>query len=214
MRKIIICTLVFIALVLSFGACAGNNEKTPNEGTGEDISTTGTNKEPNDPTTNINSNNDILVGTYKVPLQKIFVDTPNFNLIEEGYTRIFFDSGRKYVTFTCLYDEPCDDLSAAHDKTVEIFMQNVVDHHHVNSMGSLDDATVTINGIATYRYEGNVNAGTNPVYDAYIYGYSFVYNGFPCSIVGVVSDETQPEAEKQLVKLIVDEMMKTVRNTK
>lgn len=205
--KRILALLLAAIMLLSLAGCGADNNEEMTADTSSD-NTDGTISPDDEPAKSL------LSGTYKVPLQKIFVDTPNFNLIEEGYTRIFFDSGKKYVTFTCLYDEPCDDLSAAHDKTIEKFMNNVVDHHHVNSMGSLDDAAITINGIATYRYEGSVNAGTNPVYDAYIYGYSFVYNGFPCSIVGVVSDETQPEAEKQLVKLIVDEMMKTVRDSK
>ncbi len=214
MKKSLVLIVMCFALLLSLCACGGNTEQpsiTDNSGVTSTTDDTGETSKPDDDTS---SNKDVLVGTYKVPLQKIYVDTPNFNLIEEGYTRIFFDSGKKYVTFTCIYDETCSDLTDAHEKTIEKFMQNVVDHHHVNNVGSLNDATVTVNGIEAYKYEGTVNAGTNPAYDAYLYGYSFVYNGFPCSIVGVVMDETQPEGEKALVKEIVDEMMKTVRNSK
>ena len=45
------------------------------------------------------------------------------------------------------------------------------------------------------------------------YGYTFIYGGFPCSVIGAVKDPSQPEEEKQMVKEIVDEMMQTVRDT-
>ena len=212
--KKIVCFLMCFVLIFSLCACGGTNDETPSTNNDTSTPATDNNQETQNTTSDTTSDEKILTGTYKVPLQKIYVDTPDFNLIEEGYTRIFFESGKKYVTFTCLYDDACDNISDAHNKTIDKFMQNVVDHHHVNAIGALSDATVTVNGIEAYKYEGIVNAGTNPVYDAYIYGYSFVYNGFPCSIVGVVMDEAQPEAEKQQVKLIVDEMMKTVRNSK
>ncbi len=213
MKRLLGFLLCFV-LILSLCACSDTNDETPPTDNSANTISTDNKQETQDTTSDTSSDNKLLSGTYKVPLQKIYIDTPDFNLIEEGYTRIFFDSGKKYVTFTCLYDDSCDSLTDAHNKTIDKFMQNVGDHHHVNAMGALNGSNVTINGIETYKYEGSINAGTNPVYDAYVYGYSFVYNGFPCSIVGVVMDEAQPDAEKQLVKQIVDEMMKTVRNSK
>ena len=61
------------------------------------------------------------------------------------------------------------------------------------------------------KFEGVADAG---YYEAYVCGYSFVYQGFPCSIIGVVIENEQTNEQKQLVKQIVDEMMKTVRNSK
>lgn len=211
MRNRFIISAICVGLLLGLCACGDKNEKNPVVAeTGEEYIPQ-TELETEGSSSDTDSPNKILVGTYKVPLQKIYVDVPAFNLIEEGYTRIFWDSGIKYVTFTCLYEETADSVMTAHKKAIEKFMLNVADHHHVKEIGKLDDKTVTINGIETYCYEGKISCGTGNMYDAYIYGYSFVVNGFPCSVIGVVKDESQPEAEKKLVKELVDEMMKTVR---
>lgn len=213
------CIVICFMLMVCLCACGGTKEETPtvdsevSESVADDVQQTPEISTDMDGDADASTDSQILTGTCKVPLQQIYVDIPSFNFIEEGYTNIYFDSGKKYVTFTCMFDDSCEDVASAHDKTVEKFMQNVDSHHHINGMGTLNDATVTVNGIETYNYEGYCSAGRNPVYDAYIYGYSFVYNGFPCSIVGVVMDEAQPETEKQQVKEIVDEMMKSVRNS-
>lgn len=170
----------------------------------------------NSTNTNSNDNNTSLLngGTYKVPLKQIYVDIPNFNKIEEGYTRIYWNKGISYITFTCLYDDSANDINDAHSKLISKFLVNVMDHHHVNELGKVSKKTLVINDISTLNFEGDISAGTNPVYNAYIYGYSFVYQGYPTSIIGVVRDEAQPQSEKNNVKQIVDEMMKTVRTQK
>lgn len=175
---------------------------------------TNTNKPNANVEENNSSKNNKLTSTYKVPLQKIYIDVPNYNLIEEGYTRIFWNKGISYVTFTCLYEDTASIVSEAHTKTFQTFVQNVQDHHFVNELGKVKEKNITVNGIDTYNYEGVVSAGRNPIYNAYTYGYSFIYNGFPCAIIGVVRDEDQPQSEINNVKEIVDAMMKTVRNTK
>lgn len=154
----------------------------------------------------------ILTGTYKVPLNEIYVDTPNFKRLEEGYVRIFLDGGMKYVTFTCLYNNTAESLEDAHKQTIETVLIGIGDHHLITSLGDISGTTTQVNGIEAYAFEGTLIAGYSNLYDAYIYGYSFIYQGFPCSILGVVMDKSQPEEEKQLVKEIVDAMMISVRD--
>lgn len=156
---------------------------------------------------------ELLTGTEEVPIGNVYVDTPGYNRIEEGFTSIYYHSGKKYITFTCLYMDTASSLSESHEKTFKRFMNNVRDHHLVNELGETTDKTLEVNGIETYNFEGALNAGKKTVYDAYIYGYSFIFQGYPCSIIGVVTDVSQPEEEKKLVKDIVDEMMTTVRDT-
>lgn len=211
MKKLILMAMCFV-LVLSLCACgktettkteAQNNQAPPTEGTNTD-----TLPEEEQQTSSL------LAGTYKVPLQEIYVDVPAFNVLEEGYSRVFWDQGIKYIAFTCMYDDTADSLEAAHSKTLEKLFLNIASHHIVNELGAVETKTVTINGIETYRFEGALNSGFNPVYDAYICGYSFIYQGYPCSIVGVLKDEAQPDAEAKLVEELVEAMMNSVRDSR
>lgn len=156
----------------------------------------------------------LLSGTFKVARKDIYVDVPNYNSIEEGYTQIYLDGSSKYVTFTCLKVEEASNVQDAHDKAFECFKSGIDSHHHINEEQNLQTEETSVNSIQVLKFEGTVSVGRNPVYDAYTYGYSFVYDGLPCAIIGVVMDETQPEDDQALVKEIVDEMMKTVRNSK
>ncbi|MBQ7836288.1 MAG: hypothetical protein IJ389_03450 [Clostridia bacterium] len=214
LAKILVLLLTF-AFVLSLVACNTNDDnQTKPTDTGSQQQTDNT-SEPDDTTSQgDNAENNLLSGTYKVARKNIYVDTPNYNMIEEGYTRIFLDGSTKYVTFTCVKSETAESLEDAHAKAFDRFKSGVDSHHHINDGDNLQTVNVTVNSVTAIQYEGTVSAGNNPVYDAYTYGYSFIFEGLPCAIIGVVHDEDQPEEEKQLLKEIVDEMMKTVRNSK
>ena len=209
--KKIVCFLMCFVLIFSLCACGGTNDETPSTNNDTSTPATDNNQETQNTTSDTTSDEKLLTGTYKVPLQKIYVDTPDFNLIEEGYTRIFLDGGTKSVAFTCMYDDKAESVIEAHKKTITIFYQNVDAHYTVKSISVLEDETVEVNGVIAYKFEGVADAG---YYEAYVCGYSFVYQGFPCSIIGVVIENEQTNEQKQLVKQIVDEMMKTVRNSK
>ena len=86
-----LCFLMSFVLIFCLCACGGTNDETPSTDNGSSTPVTDNNQETQDTTTDTSTDNKLLTGTYKVPLQKIYVDTPDFNLIEEGYTRIFFD---------------------------------------------------------------------------------------------------------------------------
>ena len=211
----LLVSLLAVSLVLCLAACNTNSDdKTEPTDTGSQQQTENT-SEPDD-TANQGDNNEkgLLSGTYKVARKDIYVDIPDFNAIEEGYTQIYLDGSSKYVAFTCHKAESAETVEDAHTKAYDCFKSGIDSHHHINDETNLQTSSVTINSIQTMKFEGTISAGRNPVYDAYAYGYSFVYDGLPCSIIGVVMDETQPDDEKQLVKQIVDEMMKTVRNSK
>lgn len=207
--SIVVATVMFIS----------NEEDNSPNNNGNELNIPVNNQESNNKNENmteeISNKNSKLVSTQKVPLQNIYVDVPNYNRIEEGYTTIYWNKGVSYVTFTCMHgDETASTIIEAHEQTLYCFLRSVNDHHFVNELGKVQEKNITVNGIDTYNYEGVISAGHNPIYDAYIYGYAFIYNGFPCSIIGVVSDESQPELEKDNIKEIVDAMMFTVRDTK
>ncbi len=218
MKTHIVKLLVFLlalSIFLCLSACNSNTEgPTDLVDTGSQQQVGSTNKPDDTKDQGNNTEKGLLSGTYKVARKDIYVDIPDFNAIEEGYTQIYLDGSSKYVAFTCHKTESAETVEDAHTKAYDCFKSGIDSHHHINDETNLQTSSVTINSIQTMKFEGTISAGRNPVYDAYAYGYSFVYDGLPCSIIGVVMDETQPDDEKQLVKQIVDEMMKTVRNSK
>ncbi len=161
-------------------------------------------------TSGSNTEDSLLTGTYKVAKKDIYVDIPGFNVIESGYTRIYVDGYDTYVTFTCIKEDAPADLEGVQAMTLEVFKRNVLAQHQIEEITDIQTIATTINSIDTLRFEGTCNAG----YDAYICGYSFVYEGLPCAIIGAVRDNQQLDSEKQQVELLVDEMMKTVRNSR
>jgi len=164
-----------------------------------------------DDNTNKEEESKLLTGTYKVPLKQVYVDVPNYTMIEEGYTRLFWNKGISYITFTYLQPYTANSLLEAHNIVFKDFKMAVDSHHHLNEQEDLKMEEITVNSIQTLKYEGTTSSGRNPIYDSYTYGYSFIHDGYPCAIIGIVMDESQPQAEKENVKKIVDEMIKTFR---
>ena len=154
----------------------------------------------------------LLSGTYKVPAENIYVDVPQMKEIESGYSVVFLDLDEKYLTFPCMPESSATDCNDALEQTVNLFKANIRNYHRVNELGEVTKENVTVSGIEACKIEGSVSAGRDPVYDAYFYGYAFVYNGLPCAIYGSVINEGQPEQAKEIVKEYADAMMQTVRS--
>ena len=217
---LVLIIIAIIAIVTSTVVLLANKDNNDSKNNDNELNVPVSNEESNKGNENVSQNNSSknnkLVSTQKVPLQKIYIDVPNYNRIEEGYTTIYWNKGVSYITFTCMRDDDiiASTVSEAHKVTFDCFLRSVNDHHFVNKLGNVKEKNIIINGIDTYNYEGVICAGHNPIYDAYVYGYAFIYGGFPCAIIGVVSDESQPQSEIVNVKEIVDAMMLTVRNTK
>lgn len=156
--------------------------------------------------------NGLLPYTYQVPFNEIYIDVPPYVLLEEGYSNIYWDNDVKYAAFTCLYHETAADLQDSYEQNCTEFLFNIHDDHCVNEIDKVTKEEVTVNGIDTIRLQGTANCGRETLYDAYIYGYAFIINEHPCSIIGVVKDVSQPQQEIDSVTELVDAMMATVRN--
>lgn len=154
----------------------------------------------------------LLTDTYKVPGQAIYVDVPDMHPIESGFTQVYFEDLVKYVTFTCIQVETAQDEKEAFGKVFGPFINSMSGLDIINHLGEITGENLTVNGLDVYFFEGKLNCGTNPVYDAYIRGYSFICEGMPCALIGVVMDEEQSEEEIEAVKELVDAMMDTVRS--
>lgn len=154
----------------------------------------------------------LLGSTYKIPLHNIYIDIPNLKQIESGYSRIYLCK-QYYIAFTFLDEETAKDNRECFDKTFLKFRGNIEDYQHINDLGEYQSEDVTVGGVDAYKIKGTMSAGNNPVYDAYVYAYNFVYDGVLCQILGGVIDEAQTEDEIREVTEIADAMMKTIRST-
>lgn len=206
--KRLIENFLIISMILTLSACGSTKETT---------------KQTNNQEANIqdqqnthseeSKNQSLLPYTYQVPLRDIYVDVPNYQEIEEGYTRVFIVHEKKYVTVTSVLNNTATDAKDAYSKAFDVFcvcMQNYEggpNFFHIKA-----DKMMTINGIDVYYFEGTINYGEENLYDGYGVGYSFIMDDIPCAIIGSVIDKEQPEELKKEIKEIVDAMIQSVRS--
>lgn len=150
--------------------------------------------------------------THKVSGKNIYVDAPNWQEIDKGFTKLYILHGEKYVAITAEKNNTATDLTKAHDYAFEKFKQNIQNYSYVNSLNVTKDSEETINGIEVYKYEGTLNCGKDTVYNAYVIGYSFIMDGVPCTITGSVINQEQKDEMIKEVKSTVESMIKTLRS--
>lgn len=205
----------FFALILAsclLLLCACSAQETAENGGNAVPSPTGAaTQHPTEQETEAAGTSELLVSTYRVPLEDIYIDVPAYKEIERGYSETFLDGETKYVAFTCLFMEQGTDIQSAHEMTFDRFMQNLDAYHHIEGFIEIEGENVVVNGTEAYNFEGTVTAGRSPAYEAYAYGYSFIYNGYPTGLIGIVKDSSQPEEEKAELKIVVDAMMESLR---
>lgn len=155
----------------------------------------------------------LLVGTNQVPLENIYYDTPNMHYIESGFADIYLDNYDKYAVFMCGWSEKANSSKDANNVLFGMFRDSVSTCDYLNELSEITEKNITVNGIDVYAFEGLINAGLSVKRDQYIKGYTFIFEGLPCAIYGVVMDENQPQEDIQYISDVVDAMMKSVRNT-
>lgn len=221
MKKLNILMTAFLMMAVLVSCAAG--ETKDNTLSGDDVITGDINVIDNEMSTSgdelsgdetSHKINELLSYTYQFPRYDIFVDVPDYNDIECGYTMIYKDGESKYITFNCFVDDTASGAKEAFDVSYPKFRNNVKSWYTVNEDSALTTSSVEVNGIETYNVAGTVNCGLIDIADCYIYGYSFVFEDVPCLIIGVVSDKTQPQEEIDSLTAIVDAMMASVRNEK
>lgn len=205
-------TLLAALLSMTFMGC-NNNTSSVNVSNNSSANTTITNQ-TNDTENNETTSDVYLPNTFKVLSKEIYVDGPNYQEIEEGFTRLFIVHEQKYCAFTAALKGHASSLSEAHDVAFAKLQQNLVNYEGgLNYISVTSDKEVTVNGIDTYYFEGTINYGTDNIHDGYAVGYAFIMDGVPCEIVGSVIDDEQSADTIQEIKDYADAMMKSVRTT-
>lgn len=216
MKKITLL-LVIILVVLSISSC-GKSNNTSDSSSNSSISTEELTTS-RDETISSNSEGKLLAYTYKVPGKSIYIDVPNYQVIEKGYTELFILNGERYVALTYDLDSTAESAMDANEATFSIFKENIQNYSYVDSINISNSSNETINGNDVYKFTGSLKCALDYVdhtnsYDAYAVGYSFVMDGIPCSVIGSVINQEQKNTDIQEITAIVDEMIKTLRSEK
>ena len=94
---------------------------------------------------------ELLPYTYRIPMEDIYIDVPNYQEIAQGYTQVFIVHDSKYVTVTSAFDTQATDAKDAYNKTFQLFKLNMQNYEGgPNSFNIITDQTMTINGIDVY----------------------------------------------------------------
>lgn len=209
--KRLICFLISAVLLLALVACAKDPQPTNPANPGSEITEPSKPEKQETDAPSKPVENTELAQVYKIVSHEIYMDAPNWQKIEEGYSDVFIIHGQKYVTVTGVLDSNNPSLEEAHDLAIKEFKVGIQNYSYVNELVVEKEEKTTINGIEAYRYEGKLNCGHDTVYDAYAVGYTFVMDGIACNIIGSVIDTEQPQQEIDAMRQLIDDMMKTVR---
>lgn len=203
--------LIALTMLLSVSACGNSESQQPTDSA---ISSSQVPQTEGSSETVAQSSNTKLSGTYNVPLKAIYVDVPNYQGIEEGYTELFIIHDSRYVAVTAdRRNDTAKSAKEAHDPAFLKLKQNMQNYEGgINDITITKDEETTINGIDMYLFEGTINYGTDTKFDGYAKGCAFVLDGVPCEIVGSVIDKSQSQELIDEISEIVDEMTQTVRS--
>lgn len=209
---LVIAVLITVGIIIVTNNSKTNTDVTNNNGVVTPNHTNNNNNiQNNNENVNNNNTNVNLTSTYKVPGRNIYVDVPNYQEIEKGFTQLYIMHGQRYVAVTVDKNTEISSIEQAHEAAFEKFKQNIQNYSYVNSLKVEKSSTEIINGMEVYKYEGTLNCGRDNVYDAYVIGYSFIFDGEPCNIIGSVIDEGQSEEWINEIRSTVETMIKTVR---
>ena len=203
----LICGLLIVGITTGCGNSKNNDDvdtNNPNE-----------NKEQVKDNTNNNTDSSLLTGTYNVPMQKIYIDVPNYQAISSGLSRLYVVGRKLNIAITPNWNKTGSTLEQAHKDSFDAYVINLENYAKIDELKIENDKNVTINGINAYRFEGKLKChGETGDYELYTIGYSFIMDGIPCSIEGTVLDKSQDKDMINEVRNTVDAMMKTVRSEK
>ena len=212
-----VAMMLFVSMLAGVAACGSNKENENKNSSVAGIEQTEFMTEQETETQKQNTKEQKeskLPSTYQVPMRDIYIDTPNYQEIMQGFTELFIVAESRYVAITTGEDITALDSKDAHEKIWDsYFVDNMSNYEGgINSLTIAEDKTETINNIDVYFFEGTINYGTENIHDGYAVGYSFIIDELPCEIIGSVIDESQSEDLKDEIREIVEEMMQSVRS--
>lgn len=211
MKRIILISLYFI-MAISLFACGSNNENKNIESSEMNIKNTVQNSTTTD---NIKTSNVNLTKIYNIPTYNIYMNVPNYQEIESGFSKLYVIGRQINIAITADDTIKVTTLEQAQEGVFKDYIKNMQNYATIDELKVEKDSKLTINGIEMYKFEGKLacHAETGN-YELYTIGYSFVMDGIPCSIEGTVLNKSQPEDMINQVRDTVNAIAQTVRNIK
>ncbi len=152
---------------------------------------------------------------------QLYVDVPNWQNINSGYTEMFILNGIEYVSVTADKTTLVTTLEEAQEAAFAELKLNVQNDSHVESLVVESDSvetisTETIDTLEIYRFEGHIivetdAAGYDGSYNAYAIGYTFIWDEIPCMVLGSVIDKEQPQDLIDEMKQIIEDTISTLK---
>ena len=154
--------------------------------------------------------------TTTFPMFRLYIDGPNYHYIQNGATNLFNVGGIRFIALTSAKGMKADKPSEILDVYFKDFKTGV----SVNCRGYKpekfnikESKEIEINGINFWRFEGELIAKTPSLETSfYTVGYTFIWDGHPFQITGVVVSEGQEKEHIDEITRYVDEMVKTIRD--
>ncbi|MEN2774830.1 hypothetical protein ABCY62_07235 [Acetivibrio clariflavus] len=207
-------------LVFSLTACGKGGEKTPEptnnvniEDKNEHVKTQ--QKQSNNDTKKDNSSVELTL-TAKFPMFLLYIDGPNYHFIENGGTNLFNVGGNRFIALTSSKYVKADKPSEILDAYFNEFKTGVSANcrgYKPEKFDIKESKEIEINGINFWRFEGELIAKTPSLETSfYTVGYTFIWDGHPFQITGVVVSEGQEKEHIDEITRYVDEMVKTIRD--
>lgn len=201
-KKLLSLSILLIGSVMLIG-CGKEADVTVNESVAESVEVSSQ--------SNANqSDKNELVNTHKVTGKQIFMDVPNYRVKEYGYVDAFVVTGAYH--FGVVHDEETvSDLKQAYElNSKKMIKSSKVEPF--NSFNIEEEAYVKINGFDMYKFKGKANIGSIALSDIYMYGYTFIIDGCPVSVIGFVDADEQEQKYIDEITRVVDLVINTVRD--
>ena len=212
--KKVVCFLLILMLVCSITGC---NKEIPGTSAPSDGGNPTTQERPST-TTSASTETTVpaeKMMLFKVPSKEVYFNYPSYLAkFEQSYTEVLFTSKDAVVgicfDFLNAYTGTLDDV---YDHLLPYYLDNVSTTSRCTLFGApyklVSAESVTVNGLESSRFVA-VATGEEG-WDCHVYGYSFLIDGLPCAVIGIVSTEEQAADMIAEYDALVDKIAGTTR---
>lgn len=219
MRKLSIILVISI-LLLGLAACGKGGEKTPeptNKVSSGDINKpTETKAEESTNKASKDASSVELPLTASFPMFNVYIDGPNYHFIEKGSTSLYNVGGKRFIALTSSEYVEANKTSEILDAYFKEFKNGVgtnCNGYKPEKFNIKESKEIEINGTTFWRFEGELLAKMPSKETSFFtVGYTFIRDGVPFQLTGVVVTEEQDQKDIDEITKYVDAMVKTIRD--
>ena len=141
----------------------------------------------------------------QIPNTDLIIGKPLLDQTEIGHSTIFNEGNNACIVFTYFQDDEADSIETSFNSFLELAFDNIEKQSLVKDLDDFATVHLNINNIDAIRFTKTFED------DTYIYGYSFVLNGHPCSILACVENSSKSELNVRSRRDTANEMLRSIR---